>query len=153
MSDESAKPPLKTAKIPAEYALNTRTSPLTTPWAPLYRCSNERSVYLGVILRDIHCNSRGLVHGGFIAALADNTMGYTAGKAMQADGRTVNGLVTINLSVDYVGSPKLGQWMSWEPELVKATRSIAFVEAHVKADGNIIARANATFKIIEESRR
>ena len=149
MSDADQESLQETAKIPSGYALNTRTSPLTTPWAPLYRHVDERSVYLGVILREIHCNSRGLVHGGFIAALADNTMGYTAGKAMQADGRQIKSLVTINLSVDYIGSPKLGHWMSWEPELIKATRSIAFVEAHVKADGKTVARANATFKIIE----
>ncbi len=137
--------------IPAGYALNERTSPLTTPWAPLYKCVNERSVYLGAIVGERHCNSRGLVHGGFIAALADNTMGYTAGRAMQADGRPINGLVTINLSVDYLGAAKLGQWMSWEPELIKATRTIVFVRAFIKADGTVIARANATFKITEQT--
>lgn len=135
--------------VPGGYELFTRTSPLTTPWAPLYRKSNTRSVYLGTVLREVHCNSRGLVHGGFIASLADNTMGYTAGQAMKADGRLISGLVTINLAVDYLGSAKLGQWMSWEPELLKATRAIAFVSALINADGARIARANATFKIIE----
>lgn len=149
MSEQVENALQDTAKIPAEYSLNTRTSPLTTPWSPLYFCKNERSVYLGTILRDIHCNSRGLAHGGFIAALADNTMGYTAGEAIKADGRAIKSLVTISLAVDYVGSPKLGQWMSWEPELIKATGTIAFVEAHIKANGEIVARANATFKIIK----
>jgi len=134
---------------PEGFKLHERTSPLTTPWAPIYRKSNARSVYLGTYLRQVHCNSRGLVHGGFIAALADNTMGYTGGKAMAADGREIRSLVTINLGVDYLGSAKLGQWMSWEPEMLKATRSIAFVEALVKADDKPVARANATFKIID----
>lgn len=135
--------------IPPEgFQLHERTSPLTAPWAPIYRKSRARAVYLGVYLRNIHCNSRGLVHGGFIAALADNTMGYTCGKALAADGREIRSLVTINLSVDYLGSAKLGQWMSWEPEMLKATRSIAFVQALVQADGVPVARANATFKII-----
>ena len=135
--------------LPSGYKLFTRTSPLTTPWAPLYRKSNTRSVYLGTFLREDHCNSRGLVHGGFIASLADNTMGYTTGQAMAADGRKISGLVTINLAVDYLGRAELGQWMSWEPELLKATRSIAFVMALIKADGVPVARANGTFKIIE----
>jgi len=108
---------------PAGFTEHTRTSPLTTPWAPIFRSANERSVFLGVYLREGHCNSRGLVHGGFIAALADNTMGYTAGKAIAADGREIKSLVTINLAVDYLGS--------------------------AKADGLPVARANATFKIID----
>jgi len=68
---------------PDGFKLHERTSPLTTPWAPIYRKSTARSVYLGVYLREVHCNSRGLVHGGFIAALADNTMGYTGGGPMR----------------------------------------------------------------------
>ena len=75
-------------------------------------------------------------------------MAYTAGQAMRSDGRTIQSLVTINLSVDYLEAAKLGQWMSWEPKLIKAILTIAFVEAMIKADGNPVARANATFKII-----
>lgn len=133
---------------PEGFTLHTRISPMTTPWAPIYRRVLDRAVYLGVYLRETHCNSRGLVHGGFIASLADNTMGYTGGQAIKADGREIKSLVTINLSVDYLGSAKLGQWMSWEPELLKATGSIAFVQAMIRADGKPVARANATFKII-----
>ena len=143
------KPETDSPAAPDGYTLHTRTSPLTSPWAPIYRNVTERSVFLGVYLREVHCNSRGLVHGGFIAALADNTMGYCAGKAIAADGRDIKSLVTINLAIDYLGSAKLGQWMSWEPEMLKATRTIAFVEALVKADSIPVARANATFKIIE----
>lgn len=122
---------------------------MTAPWAPLYRRTLSRAVHLGVHLRDVHCNSRGLVHGGFIATLADNAMGYTAGQAMKQDGRKISSLVTINLSVDYLGAAKLGAWMTWEPELLKATGSVAFVQAMVKADNRAVARTNATFKIIE----
>ena len=149
MSDLEPTGNQKSGAVPNGFKLHERTSPLTTPWAPIYRKVSERSIYLGVYLREVHCNSRGLVHGGFIATLADNTMGYAAGQAMRTDGRVIKSLVTINLAVDYLGSAKLGQWMSWEPELLKATRSIAFVEALVKADHKPVARVNATFKIIE----
>jgi len=131
----------------AGFTLHNRASPMTEPWMPIYRRVNARSVYLGVWLAEKHCNSRGLVHGGFIATLADNTMGYTCGQALKADGRRIEGLVTISLNVDYLGSAKLGQWMSWEPELLKAGRSIAFTTSLIRADGKTIARANATFKI------
>ena len=135
--------------IPEGFKLHTRASPVTMPWMPIYRLANERSIYLAVWLKEQHCNSRGLVHGGFIAALADNTMGYTCGQAMKVDGRPISGLVTVSLNIDYLGSAKLGQWMTWEPELLKAGGSIAFVTALVKADGENVARANASFKIIK----
>lgn len=138
-------------QVPEGFKVQTRTSPLTTPWGPLYRRSSGRSIDLGILLAEKHCNSRGLVHGGFIAALADNAMGYTCGKAMEADGRPISGLVTISLNVDYMGAAKLGQWMTWEPQLLKATRTIAFVQAMVLADGQPVARANGNFKIIETS--
>lgn len=134
---------------PDGFKLHTRTSPMITPWAPIYRKVLDRQIFLGVYLREVHCNSRGLVHGGFIAALADNTMGYTCGAALKNDGRSINGLVTINLSVDYIGSAKLDQWMTWEPTMLKATRSLAFADALIRADRAPIARANATFKIID----
>ena len=134
---------------PDGFTLHARPSPLTTPWMPFYKRVYPRSVHLGVWLAEKHCNSRGLVHGGFIAALSDNTMGYTCGQAMKADGRPISGVVTISLNVDYLGSAKLGQWMSWEPELLKAGGSIAFVQALVKADGETVARANASFKIMK----
>ncbi|MEM9669339.1 MAG: PaaI family thioesterase [Pseudomonadota bacterium] len=134
---------------PEHFELHTRVSPMTKPWSPIYRWDQADRVHLGVWLREEHCNSRGLVHGGFIAALADNCMGYTCGQAMVAEGRKIGGLVTINLAVDYLGAAKLGQWMSWEPELIKATRSLAFVQALINADGAPVARANATFKIVD----
>ncbi|MEL7482345.1 MAG: PaaI family thioesterase [Pseudomonadota bacterium] len=133
---------------PEGFHLHERTSPMTTPWAPIYRKKLDRAVYLGVFLREVHCNSRGLVHGGFIASLSDNTMGYTAGQAMAADGRVVKSLVTISLSVDYLGAAGLDQWMTFEPELLKATGTLAFVTAIVRADGEPVARSSATFKII-----
>ena len=136
-------------KPPEPFTLHTRVSPMTEPWAPIYRWDQADRVYLGVVLREVHCNSRGLVHGGFIAALSDNTMGYTAGQAMAATGRRIRGLVTVNLAVDYLGAAQLGQWMTWEPELIKAGGTLAFVRAEVRADGDSVARANATFKIMQ----
>lgn len=132
---------------PENFVLHTRVSPMTKPWSPIYRWDQADRVHLGVYLREEHCNSRGLVHGGFIAALADNCMGYTAGQAMFAQSRKIKGLVTTNLAVDYLGAAELGQWMTWEPELIKATGSLAFVQALINADGAPVARANATFKI------
>jgi acyl-coenzyme A thioesterase PaaI-like protein len=55
--------------------------------------------------------------------------------------------VTVGLSVDYVATAKLGQWLQIEPRVVKPGRSLGFVDALITADGEVVARANATFRL------
>ena len=132
---------------PSGFEPHFRQSLFTDPWEPLYSKVEPRHVSIGTWLRDVHCNSRGLVHGGFVSTIADNAMGLTCVAGLRDDGREVKGLVTITLNVDFVGMAKLGQWLNIESEIVKLTRQIAFASCNVCADGEVIARANATFKI------
>ena len=137
-----------TEKLPPEgFEPHFRRSLFTDPWEPLYSRVEPRHVSIGTWLRDVHCNSRGLVHGGFFSTLADNAMGLTCVAGLRDDGREVKGLVTINLNVDFVGLAKLGQWLNVESTIVKLTRQIGFASCNVCADGEVIARANASFKI------
>src|ERR1700753_3207692 len=86
--------------IPEGFAPHFRKSPLTDPWEPLYSKRTDKAVVIGLRLAKPHTNARGLIHGGLIAALADNAMGLSCGQ--QLGGTT--SLVTIGLSVDFVGS-------------------------------------------------
>jgi uncharacterized protein (TIGR00369 family) len=129
---------------PEGFAPHFRKSPVTDPWEPLFSRKTEDAVQIGTWLRDVHCNSRGLLHGGVIAALADNAMGLSCGMAMPA----IQGLVTISLTVDYVGSAKIGQWLQVEPRVLKAGRSMGFADAIITADGATIARSSATFRVL-----
>ena len=137
--------------IPDGFTPHLRKSKFTEPWEPLYARQDECQVSLGTVLRDVHCNSRGLVHGGFIAAIADNAMGLTCGIALKSASRDVNGLVTITLTTDYVGSARIGQWFETNSSVVKAGGSLCFAQSLLMADGAVIARANATFKVLSGS--
>lgn len=130
------------ADIPAGFARHPRRSPLTEPWEPIYFKATPDAYILGLRLAEAHTNSRGLIHGGLIAALADNAMGLSC----VVKGR-LSGIVTINLSVDFLGSAKIGQWLAFETDFVKIGGSICFAQCFVTADGEACARANATFKI------
>ena len=68
--------------VPAGFEPHVRKSPFTDPWEPLYARTTDRAVIIGLRLALPHCNSRGLIHGGLIAALADNAMGYTCAQAL-----------------------------------------------------------------------
>lgn len=104
---------------------------------------------MGLYLAEQHCNSRGLVHGGLIAALSDNAMGLSCVTALNADGRDAGkGLVTVSLGTDYLGSAKLGEWLLIDPEPIKVGGSICFARAIVSGNDKPVAMANATFKIL-----
>lgn len=130
--------------IPEGFAPHFRKSRVTDPWEPLYSRSTADAVQIGLFVGDAHCNSRGFLHGGVIAALADNAMGLSCVAVMAERPR---GLVTVSLSVDYVGAAKNGQWLQIEPRVLKAGKSLAFADALVTADGETIARASASFKV------
>src|SRR5262249_17921287 len=60
--------------VPEGYSPHFRKSPLIEPWEPLYSKQLPDRVVIGLEVRRVHCNSRGLAHGGLISALADNAM-------------------------------------------------------------------------------
>src|ERR1700754_2413776 len=132
--------------IPAGFEPHFRSSPVTDAWAPLYAKRLDRAVHIGLRLAKAHTNGRGLIHGGLIAALSDNAMGYSCAQAMGWD--TGKSLVTVNLSVDFIGSASIGQWLSIEPEVIKTGSTICFAQSLIKADGVVIARANGTFRVV-----
>jgi uncharacterized protein (TIGR00369 family) len=89
-----------------------------------------------------HCNGRGFAHGGLIASLADNAMGLSLA-VVQA----LPNVVTVHLSIDYVRAVQRGQWLQVEPRILRVGKSLGFVDALITADGEVAARADATFRI------
>ena len=130
--------------IPEGFEPHFRKSPLTDPWEPLYSKRTERAVIIGLRLAKPHTNGRGLIHGGLIAALSDNAMGYSCAQAMGG----TSSLVTISLAVDFIGSAQVGQWLAVETDVIKTGSTICFAQSLVKADDAVIARANGTFRVV-----
>lgn len=130
-------------EIPRGFAPHYRKSPITDPWEPLYSRTTSDAVIIGVVIRPAHTNSRGLVHGGLISAVADNAMGLSCGLCLR-DGQR---LLTVGLSVDFLGIAQLGQWLTAETDFVKTGGTLCFAQGFVKADGAVIARANASFRV------
>jgi uncharacterized protein (TIGR00369 family) len=138
--------PQVAAGIPAGFEPHFRKSPLTDPWEPLYSRFTENAVHMGLRLAKAHTNSRGFIHGGLIAALSDNAMGYSCAQAMGWD--TSKSLMTISLAVDFIGTAKIGQWLAIETEVIRTGSTICFAQSLIKADDVVIARANGTFRVV-----
>ena len=132
---------------PVGFAPHDRKSPVTEPWEPIYARKAQGAVVLGLRAGRAHTNSRGFVHGGLISALADNAMGLTCARKL-GDAAS---LVTVNLTLDFLGSAFAGQWLEFDTVFVKPGGTLSFTQAFVTADGQPCARANAVFRVVRKA--
>ena len=97
-----------------------------------------------LIAQDKHHNRRGLVQGGVLMTFADRTCGMTA--------RHITGkhtMATIQLDVHFVEAGKIGETLVSRPRVVRATRSLIFVNTEVTVDRRCIAMASGVLKILK----
>lgn len=127
-----------------EFRRHDRHSGLTAPWEPIYIRDTEAGVTLAIRAANAHANSRGFVHGGLISALADNAMGLSCGQRIKAAG-----LVTISMTVEFVGTAQVGQWIEFQAENTRTGRSLGFARASITADGRVCAQASSVFKVLD----
>jgi uncharacterized protein (TIGR00369 family) len=130
--------------IPEGFEPQSRRSPLTDPWEPIYSKLTPDALILGLRLATPHTNARGFVHGGLIAALTDKAMGHSCAHKM----RGAHSLVTVSMGIDFISSAQIGQWLTVETDVIKTGSTLCFAQCFVKADDLAIARANATFRVV-----
>jgi len=130
--------------IPQDFNPHFKKSPVTDPWEPLFSRRRAGGVDLMFEVASSHCNSRGFLHGGVLAALADNVMGLSLAVVLD---KAKPSIVTINLALDYFGSAQVGDAIVIEPHVGRAGGRLGFCDALVKCGQQTIARANATFSV------
>src|SRR6516165_12560838 len=111
---------------------------------PLWQRLVDGSHEYALITEDKHHNRRGLVQGGVLMTFADRTCGMTA--------RHVTGkhtMATIQLDVHFVEAGKIGETLVSRPRVVRATRSLIFVNTEATVDRRCIAMASGVFKILK----
>ncbi len=134
---------------PTDYTPHTRRSPLTDPWEPLFMQQTAEAVNLAVEVRTAHCNARGFAHGGLISALADNAMGLSVvRRAREQTGTQKASAVTVSLALDFIDAAQQGDWLEFQPTVLKVGRTLAFAECRVVCGERLIARGNASFRMV-----
>ena len=69
-------------------------------------------------------------------------------QVLTGEGRKQEGwLVTVSMATDFIGAAKLGQWVAFDTQYVRTGRTLCFTQAFVTADGDVIARADARFRV------
>ena len=134
-----------TEAVPAGFGPLPRLSPYIAAMGPFYVKSVGDIRTLGLVVLEKHINTRGFVHGGFLCSMADIAIGYQI-----AWGSTPPlPLVTANLSVDFAGNARLGDWLECRVDVQKVGGRLAFANAYIcRGDGEgaeRIVRASAIF--------
>lgn len=112
---------------------------------PLHvRRGDDGRLHLGFRVEERHCNPMRIAHGGMLVTFADMQLPF--GARFQA-GLPDNFLPTINLSVDFLASAKLGAWVEGSTDVLRRTKNLVFAQCHVTADGEPCLRASGIFKI------
>lgn len=132
--------------VPEGFKPLFRTSPVLDLIGPIYYRGKGKDLVLGLRIERKHCNARGTVHGGILAALADVALGYTM--AFATDPPT--GLVTANLSLDFAGTAKVGDWLETIVDAQKQGSRLAFGNCFIAVGGERIVRASAVFLVSGE---
>lgn len=99
-------------------------------------------VRVGLAVQAHQCNRLGFCHGGLLSTFLDIALGVCAIKICGHDW----GGPTISLSIDFLQSAPIGDWIESRVCLEHTTRSLIFVTGAIVGSPGRIARASAVFK-------
>jgi uncharacterized protein (TIGR00369 family) len=119
-----------------------RTSPFLETVGPLfYRRDAKQGLIIGLRIDRKHANARGTAHGGLLLTLADIALGYQTAFSQEPPA----GLITANLTADFAGAAKVGDWVEAHVDVQKVGGRLAFANAFLVVDDERIVRASAVF--------
>lgn len=94
------------------------------------------------------CNPVGGVHGGVYGVVFDAAMNFAVNSALESGDRCA----TLDLSYQIVRAPEVGAVLSVRADVVRAARTVAFVEARITdASGEVVSRGAATWNVRRKS--
>ena len=117
----------------------TRSSRYLDLIGPLYERRGDGSV-VGLVIDERHTNSRGMLHGGVLVAIADTVMGHTSERAA-----TGTRLVTVSLSTDFLGAARLGEWVQGHATVRRSGTRMAFASCAFHVEDRLILTASGVF--------
>lgn len=123
-----------------------RSSPFLERTGPFYSKGKGQSLSIGLRVLEHHLNARGLVHGGVLLTMADIALGY----AMATSADPPVSAVTSQLSADFAGSARLGDWVESRVDIQKIGRTLAFANVYLLAGDTRIVRASGVFAVSQK---
>jgi acyl-coenzyme A thioesterase 13 len=126
---------------PAGFAPLFRNSPYTDAIGPLYYRKEGDDLVIAIRALEKHANARGLVHGGLLLTIADIALGYSM--AFREDPPA--SLITANLTADFAGNAKIGDWIEVHVDVQKSGARLGFANAYLVVNDQRILRASGVY--------
>ncbi len=108
-----------------------------------FRKIEENNFEFSVEIKEMHLNTGGIAHGGFLATIADAGMG-TAAHMISENKRCV----TINLEIKFLSAGKLGDDLIGKVQILKKTKTLIFINCIMSNSKEIVSSASGTWKIL-----
>ena len=115
---------------------------------PLWYRTDDRGVEFAFLVDDHHCNMFDAVHGGMLCTFADQALGHLAWDTNKREP-----IVTVHLDVNFLAGAFRGELVECRPELVRKTRSLAFLQGTIMVGNRRVATASGIWKVIEGQAR
>lgn len=100
---------------------------------------------VGLRIEERHTNTRGIVHGGMLVTLADSALG----RNMNLTRKTHAAMVSVNLSTDFIGAAKVGDWLEAHVEIRKHGARLSFAECQLRVGDKVVVRCSGVFAVVE----
>tara|TARA_Y100000766_G_scaffold202347_1_gene174410 strand:+ start:141 stop:542 length:402 start_codon:yes stop_codon:yes gene_type:complete len=98
-------------------------------------------------VKDIHLNTAGMAHGGFLTYIADTGMGNAAHRV--AEGKRC---VTISLEMKFISAGKLKDNLIAKVKVQKKTKTLVFLTCEIINTEGIVAVTSGVWKILKINR-
>ncbi|WP_152223725.1 PaaI family thioesterase [Pseudomonas sp. SCB32] len=132
---------LSATPIPAGF------SPIAAPPGFVRFCGgfhfHDELPIIGVRIGGHLLNSVGIVHGGFLATLADTAFGLVFKRQFGLDVPPV----TVNLNLDYLSAVREDDWLEAHVQVLKFGSSFANADCQLKVGDRVVLRSSGIFTV------
>jgi uncharacterized protein (TIGR00369 family) len=108
---------------------------------PIWHRLAQGRYEFNLITEPRHCNKNLVMHGGFLVAFADHALGMAARLSNE-----IATIATVNLNCQMLDMCKAGARLYTKPKVLRATKSLIFMDGEIFADDRLVAAANGVFK-------
>jgi len=141
MSDDAAAP--AEFEVPEGYvALDWRRG-FVHQIGPLYRRQGAGGYAMGFLVEPHHTNGMSNAHGGMLMSFADMAWGHVVSV------ETSSYWVTVRLTLDFLSSAHLGDWVEGESEVLSSEEGLYVVRGRIWTGERTLITGTGVFKPIQ----
>jgi len=131
--------------IPEGYTPLVPGGPWLAAAGPIYqRPAPDGGVVIALRIGTQHTNMRGIAHGGMLVTLADSALG----RNVYLTRKPPEPMVSVNLSTDFLGAVKVGDWLEAHVEVRKQGARLSFAECQLRVGDRVVLRCSGVFAVV-----